>query len=189
MRGSWTLGIVLVVGMLGWATTARADVVFPAPTDCPPGSVGDTHHGGPHCAADLCAEEPGRCAATGATCQEHGLCTQQQQGASRGGPFTFKVVLGVCDPEGNCAQGACEKLKVCVPAAGGPGAGEAAEEVEEVEAPTQEAVEAPTAAPEVTEAVDEVERKGCQLDAAGSVGVGSSMLIALALVGIIRRRR
>lgn len=187
MRGNWTLGVILAAGLIGTTMAARADVVFPAPTDCPPGSFGDTHHGGPHCSADLCTEEPARCAANGATCQDHGLCTEQRQGASRGGPFTFTVVVGVCDPEGKCAQGKCEKLKVCVPAAAGSGEGEQATEGA-VEAPTPEPVEE-AAAEAAAEAEDEVERKGCQVGPAGPMGVGAAVLFALAAVGMGRRRQ
>ncbi len=187
----WKPAALLLTGALFVASSARADIVFPAPTDCPPGSVGATHHGGPHCAADLCADEPGRCAASGGNCQEHGLCTEQRQGASRGGPFTYAAVVGVCDPGGNCAQGKCEKLKVCVPAAGeGEPAGGAGAPAED-EAPAKPADEAPAkpADESAGEPSGEGDSPGCHLGG-GTRGVAGALWLALvAVAGVAARRR
>jgi len=192
MRPTASLAAVLFTFTLYAPAIARADVIFPAPAVCPPGSVGDTHHGGPHCAPDVCTDDPARCATSGAACQEHGLCTEERQGASGGGPFTFKVVVGTCDPEGQCAQGKCEKLKVCMPpapAAGDPGpAGEG-------EAPTERKAEEPPVEPAApagdttTHPEEEVEQRGCHLGRTGGGVTGVVALVLLAASGLILRRR
>jgi hypothetical protein len=176
MSNTTRLAAILFTFTLCVAATGRADVIFPAPTDCPPGSVGDSHHGGPHCAADLCTDDPARCAAGGAACQEHGLCTDEQQGASRGGPFTFKVVVGTCDPEGQCAKGKCEKLKVCVPPT----------EPKAVELPAEPVT---PAGDETTGTEEEVERPGCHLGQTGGDKTGIVVLMVLVAGGLFLRRR
>jgi hypothetical protein len=40
---------LLILSLLAAPVLARADVVMPPPTDCPPGQEGVTSHGGPHC--------------------------------------------------------------------------------------------------------------------------------------------
>jgi MYXO-CTERM domain-containing protein len=65
------LGILAVALVVARAPgSARADVVQPAPTNCPRGKVGTTSHGGPECVLDAPKDCPvGWRGALGGTCQ------------------------------------------------------------------------------------------------------------------------
>ena len=47
--GRWVVGMGIVMGTLAWTASGAADLVRPAPTNCPPGHEPRTEHGGPYC--------------------------------------------------------------------------------------------------------------------------------------------
>jgi MYXO-CTERM domain-containing protein len=112
----WTSLAALAVGLL-WAASAQADVVRPPPQDCPVGSIGQTGHGGPYCAAARCsASAPCR---TG-VCQQTKLCLLMRTmgGGRRIEPRPpVETVTGSCAGNKKCSVGKCESVRVCVPKA------------------------------------------------------------------------
>jgi hypothetical protein len=96
-----TLGIVL----------ARADLVPPPPTDCPPGTRGATNHAGPHCLPVHCSDQ--RPCPKGETCALAALCLVERTYANMTGQRTTTVVQGLCR-NGQCEQGTCRREPVCV---------------------------------------------------------------------------
>ncbi len=128
MRGG--LAGALVLSVMLYAGAAAADAVPPPPTDCVPGSKGDTCHGGPHCRPRICSNDDA--CASGESCQALRLCIDQIDCGGLGGPSLGDQVTGACD-SGACSQGSCQTVMVCAPASttsttgattgGGPAAG------------------------------------------------------------------
>jgi hypothetical protein len=101
---------LLLAGTLS-VGSARADVVGPPPTSCPPGSTPESNHGGSYCDPADCEDG---CAA-GQTCQAAKLCLTRRTYRSRGGNEHMRIeVVGTCPVTGICAPGTCETLQVCV---------------------------------------------------------------------------
>jgi hypothetical protein len=116
-----TVVAVLVSGKL-----SVADVVPPAPTSCPEGSVGSTCHGGPHCAALNCQTDAD--CLGGAVCREIAACTGSTICGGRIAPGQDAIVYGrdtieaACPASATCPSGApCQQIRVCVPPKGGSG--------------------------------------------------------------------
>lgn len=103
--------VVLALALVMASGSARADVVPPAPSSCPPGARPETGHEGPHCAPDLCDAK--KCE-SGSTCETRQLCVEEISGPHRGGTARSRDVSSAC-VAGKCARGSCESLAVCVP--------------------------------------------------------------------------
>lgn len=94
---------------------AAADVVPPEPTNCPPGTVGRTCHGGPYCGVETCsATAP--CKGT-LTCQTTQFCIVQINcaGGWGGGPYYVDSVKGSCAGGAACKEGVCKTVQTCLP--------------------------------------------------------------------------
>lgn len=109
-------------GVAAWVSLAvfgaSADVAMPPPTDCPAGSAGDSCHAGPFCAPRSCAHRDfGECP-SGSRCQPVALCVIEEGCGGRlvpGEPVDkWPKVVGLCDDEGGCAQGTCQRPYGCV---------------------------------------------------------------------------
>jgi len=111
MNATFVTRFVLLAALVLASGAVRADVVRPPPTECPPGAIGETSHGGPHCVAYVCE----RGCKAGTSCQSMGLCIEKRHGGSIDGPFEFEAVAGVCAAGGKCERGTCVTLKVCAP--------------------------------------------------------------------------
>lgn len=98
---------------------ALADVVDEPPTDCPPGSRGESAHSGSWCEADEC-EATSECP-EGQVCRELSLCvdTYEQEcgGMTTPGepPCTFTVheAVGTCEEGEACERGVCQTAMRC----------------------------------------------------------------------------
>lgn len=66
---------------------AMADVVDPAPEDCPTGSYGTTSHWGPACEANTCSSDT-ECA-EGDSCVPLGLCVVERTWGGDTNAYTF----------------------------------------------------------------------------------------------------
>jgi MYXO-CTERM domain-containing protein len=119
MMRVWIGGLVLGAGLLG-SGEVRADALMPPPEDCPPGTYGDSNHGGPYCAAWHCGGDAGACS-NDATCEPRQLCIAERTGMTMIGTFTYLAVAGVCPSSGSCTEGTCQTLDVCVLAGVGTG--------------------------------------------------------------------
>lgn len=115
--------VVLATLALGLASTARADVVMPARTDCPRGAVGTSSHAGPHCAPTACVASSSCETFRGYDyrdaifeCLEAGLCVRTQTGFSgRGGRREHTVAIASCTSTDGCpADSRCEVASRCV---------------------------------------------------------------------------
>lgn len=98
------------------ARPARADIVPEPPSDCVDGSAGETCHGGPYCALDLCTTDAD--CDGGKVCQDHNLCTSTIDCGGGSGPAPTTLVTGDC-AEGCPAGSVCGVQKVCVTPSGG----------------------------------------------------------------------
>jgi hypothetical protein len=86
----WILPLVAIV--LCTSTEARGDVVMPPPTNCPPGEVGVTSHGGPRCMKEAPRDCP-----VGWNGILGGMCT-----------------LRPCTQDSECGDGQCAEHSVCL---------------------------------------------------------------------------
>ncbi|MEZ4299450.1 MAG: hypothetical protein R3B70_31150 [Polyangiaceae bacterium] len=104
--------VISTAALLVSAGAARADVVGPPADNCPDGAVGQTCHGGPYCAPDICAANE-ECS-EGEVCADTELCTGTIDCGGGGGPSPTTSVTGTC--AAGCAAGStCTTQKVCVP--------------------------------------------------------------------------
>lgn len=108
----------LVLALVASATTASADAIRPAPTDCPTGTVPRSSHSGPHCelgppcTADACGD--------GMACVEVGFCIREVECGGLREPSapacTERHTAGQCDSTGACPTDAtCVRHSVCRP--------------------------------------------------------------------------
>jgi hypothetical protein len=106
----------LLVFALLFVSPALADDVPPPPTDCPPGTTGDTGHEGPHCIPLNCSADAD--CKDGKVCQELPLCIEEQMltpGRSRT-PNKYTFAYEACAIGGKCSNSAaiCTAGKRCV---------------------------------------------------------------------------
>jgi hypothetical protein len=128
-----SLVLLLVVALR--ASSARADAVPPPPTDCPPGKVGTTSHGGAHCVDAPPKNCPpgwrgvagGNCMVAvcgadnqcdpGQVCRDQSLCMAEETEYYRGPPpehpHVFDVPVGICVEHAVC-NARCKPGKVCL---------------------------------------------------------------------------
>lgn len=166
--------------------SARADVVQPEPTDCPPGSEGQTCHGGPYCGVAPPCSSSTACKG-GMTCQLAHLCITQHDCWSWGGPNYVDSVKGTCAGGAACSVGTCKTYQVCMPTAPRPDAS----------VPRPDAwrpLDARTSQPDSrsADAGTGVSSRGCKCGlepAGGATDLPSGLLLAAAVVLAWRRRR
>jgi hypothetical protein len=111
----------IVLGSLLLSSAALADVVEPAPTDCPAGSIGSVSHYGPYCAPNDCSGTAATCE-SGTACTSQPLCIEILWDSGVATSPAGKRVLGSCTPGGTCLMGTCGTWSVCMPSAGAGGA-------------------------------------------------------------------
>jgi hypothetical protein len=95
-----------------------ADMVEPAPTDCPLGTRATISHAGPHCAPASC-DQAHQCP-KGETCAVERLCVVERNFVNMTGRGTVMAVKGPCQND-QCVEGTCRSERVCTSphAAGG----------------------------------------------------------------------
>ncbi len=111
------LAVAVLGTMTGFATPVWSDEVPPPPTNCPPGSRGDSDHLGTLCAPTNC-QYAAQCK-KGEVCREQALCVrtdEHEHHRQRGHKFKRTVVTGVCTPGPKAckAPAVCDKIKRCV---------------------------------------------------------------------------
>jgi MYXO-CTERM domain-containing protein len=99
-----------------WSFVAFADRVPPAPEVCPPGSIGDTGHEGPHCVPLDCTADSD--CKDGKVCQEQPLCIEEKMLAPGDDPVKRKYlfVYEACTAGAKCSEAgaSCLTGKRCV---------------------------------------------------------------------------
>ena len=105
---------VAAVATLLCAPTARADVVSPAPNNCPSWTSPGTCHGGPHCRIKQCVDSS--TCGSGEACQEHKVCVLKIDCSGHNPtPSWVSTAKGTCGAGGSCDQGGtCSTVKICV---------------------------------------------------------------------------
>lgn len=108
-----------LVVSLSLAAGARADVVGPAPTSCPAGSVGDACHGSSYCRPTPCVSD-GDCTG-GLVCREQGLCLGSVGCVGRLEPDSAPPpprdsATRTCSAGEACGGASCDVARRCVPA-------------------------------------------------------------------------
>jgi len=96
---------------------ARADVVGPAPEDCPSGWSGTANHNGGWCVPRTCDEQA---CELGTTCETVRRCVVEEDrpcaGHAAGAPCTLvhREAFGPCETDTDCDQGTCVTGRYCV---------------------------------------------------------------------------
>jgi len=113
-RPTSVVATVAALAALLCAPTAEADVVNPAPNNCPSWTSPDTCHAGPYCSIKECLDNS-TCGA-GEACQEHKVCVLRLDCSGRSPtPFWVNSAKGVCGAGGSCHQGGtCSTVKICL---------------------------------------------------------------------------
>ncbi len=168
--------IAIAAALLPWGAPARADVLSPAPEDCPRGSRGEDCHGPPRCAPWTCTDD-GDCTAD-MRCQSLELCIDRVNCAGREMIYVDRVV-SACGEGSSCTEGTCQTRRVCV----------ASETVEEDASVGNDAGGGDDATPDGDVEVRTWGCGGCRLS--GSNRAGGALLLALipALIIFSLRRR
>ena len=161
-------------------SSANADAVPPPRQDCPPGSRGETCHGGPHCMLVSCRDDTD---CTGnETCQSRRFCMDIVECGSRGHSRSRRVVAGSCNAGETCGENPCIAEMVCAPPPDSP-----------MDTPPPQA--SPATSPHGAAPADEGRRgltSGCVVsDASTPAAPLVAILLWLGLVGygVIRRRK
>jgi hypothetical protein len=94
---------------------ASADDIDGPPDDCPPGSVGDSDHGGSYCKPVQCADDSA--CAPGFECGDADLCAALAtvSGGRMGRSWQRIEVYGTCGGDRRCERGECDTVRVCIP--------------------------------------------------------------------------
>ena len=92
---------------------ARADVIMPAPDDCPEGTEGSSSHCGPKCVRVAC--DLNEACGDDATCGELSLCVEARSCWTNGGQYEDTTIVGTCSEGSPCAAGTCEAVTTCIP--------------------------------------------------------------------------
>lgn len=187
------ISLVLLSGSVAAADRIPAQ---PLPTNCPPGSVADIDHGGPHCGVtpctseDDCYEPNNACSPPLAVC----VVTQEFRTYSRRA-HPRAHATGTCGADDACAEGDCRRGRFCVApgstaATVTPATMEASDEPPpeptSAEEPTDEPASMsaePASATTMATQTDAVDEGGC---AASGRPTGAAALVGLVL---LRRRR
>ncbi len=104
--------LMVCVALVFCGPLALADAIEPEKEGCPPGTGGDSCHGGQFCYPLRCK---GGCK-DGKTCVERRLCMSQIDcvGGWDTTPDPHDSVTGTCEKSSKCKQGTCKKVRVCV---------------------------------------------------------------------------
>jgi MYXO-CTERM domain-containing protein len=171
---------ILATGALSFAllllsAPGQADVVRGPPTNCPPGSRGDSGHEGPACVVHDCSTDA-ECKG-GKVCRKQSLCTHVHEYGHRRQPgrkFKRTVVTSTCSKPADCkAPDTCSTAKRCVPKSV-PSSGTAKPKP----TPTTGSTSAPPSS-----------SSKCATAAPGSRNTAASWLWLLGLVAALRARR
>jgi MYXO-CTERM domain-containing protein len=169
--------MALVLVSIAWlASPAMADRIQGPPTDCPPGTRGESDHRGPYCTPIACTTDA-EC--EGATCRDVMLCSAVTRGpAGRSEIETERTeVYGTCEGGASCARGTCNRTRACAP-------GEAPPDDDPNEGETaMQFHETPMLSPQAETTEED--------DSSCSVGSSGAWLVGLGLVVLlfVRRRR
>ena len=173
---------------------ASADVVSPPPTDCTDGTTPNTGHCGPYCEPRTCTSDE---TCNGGTCQSVSWCILKIVCAGRVLPdadlsaFERSKFVGTCS-SGQCAQGECQSLRVCMSGAGGAAGAPASNRGGSGTAGAGGAVAGPAGGNESADTMLGGRSCACQLPGAKASGSSSVLLWLLgvpALLGLLGTRR
>jgi hypothetical protein len=89
----------LFAATLCWSGGVRADAVPPPPRDCPPGTLGQTDHYGPHCAPADCQTDAD---CQGKSCRAYALCVFDRVFESPRGDTHRREAKGACNAGQRC---------------------------------------------------------------------------------------
>jgi hypothetical protein len=106
LAGALALSVVVTL------REASADIVHGPHADCPDGTrtIGGSHSHHGSCQAYSCDDGATRCPA-GTTCQEVALCVDAL--VEPDSPIELEQIMGTCEGGASCAQGTCQRLRVC----------------------------------------------------------------------------
>jgi hypothetical protein len=104
------ISVYLAMAAISLSTTARADVLSPAPEECPRGSEGEECHGPPRCAPLTCTTDSD--CGDGLRCQSLDLCINRVNCSGRA-MIDVDAVLSVCGEGTACTEGSCQTMQVC----------------------------------------------------------------------------
>jgi MYXO-CTERM domain-containing protein len=91
-----------------------ADVAPPPPDDCPEWTTPSSAHGCAYCESRTCVDDT-RCG-RGRHCGTAALCVETVDCWSWSGSYQVQSTIAAC-PDGTCAAGSCETMRVCLPGA------------------------------------------------------------------------
>ena len=172
------------------APEAQADVVPPAPEDCPPGSVGSTDHYGPHCRPSICRSDED--CKDGQRCRELALCVFEKTYEHWRGNTHRREVRGSCAQGEACPEeSSCETAKRCVPAGDVPPEPSASSPASPASPPpSASSLASPPTTPSPKGAAGPSTRCGaCVLVGAGGPAGHAAWAIAIASLALVARRR
>lgn len=188
--GARTTAALAATALTLLAPLARADRVPAPPEACPDGARAETSHCGPTCDPWACSSDA-ECQE--GTCQERGLCLEEIQCTSRGGPYTHTVVRGPCGADGTCGQGTCRTQRVCssapprqeqpTPPPPAPADAAPAPQAPAPQAPAPQDAAAPPATPPASAQGEQGSGAACRLAPAGAGDAAAPVFLAALFAG------
>jgi hypothetical protein len=109
-----TLVVLVWLASIG---VARADAVMPFDGPCPPGLTPSPSHTGGVCTPRQCGPGVRAACPTGSTCRSFGECVAMRTRSWRTGTYQVEERVGLCDAQGQCAEGRCNRVHQCEPTA------------------------------------------------------------------------